>query len=1229
MSDSRTNEYLSFLAERNKQKKLKNAKSKKELEDEEKERGFNTHFRGANAASARSAHKVDNSPYPSKVKAIGGGIKKMGTTAQSPKEEKIAAVDRRKGWGSSSNILHDSLDGKPLEWLSPARVERDSDDARSERSSAGSAFLDSVVQKSISTSPKRKESNAMCIDDSDKSVSSATDLSSILKQVSALRESQQLQLMKLIPTLQRTPPQSPDEEMKSEKEHEQDKKGADRPDWMTSLQPTLRPGSARYSSYNLEGGKPESPPSSERRIAHRKRREARANKEEEGEATFLETSSRSVKEDNIVRKSIDAVTLADRSSRGRLSRSNLHVGIGEEPTLSQPSSVVSPQQQGKQYVPSLLSGGGSNRGSRTSLLGSEERKKRNTRIDEVQEVVAGALAGLANIMGDVRKHPSQIVQSRLPSPEQLSSSTPSLPRGQTLKLEIFSTWGDAHYIGVNGIDIFDENGMQIIPSANTSINAKYPKKLAACQSGRNFIENISAEPADINVLPEYEEDPRVVSNLIDGVSFTRDDLHVWLAPLLRTTENNDAIASVTLTFQRPLTLSMIRVWNYNKSRTYSSRGVRWCRMYLDDVPIFEGEIKSSQGNLSDADQSSEVILFTTNEDALQQIAKHDEVMGYFVEDCTAKWVQKLQEKRSLPRPSTAERRPIPIASPGNQRPSTQALSKNILNPYQSPVQIKGEVPAFLVVDNNSPVIDLPVHAPGSGDDDFMRELEALGQDFSDTQHKTNPRAALSPPRSKVKKIPSGTSPYRAVTTKECSSAVDFHNPGGHRTYSCTGVQLVLESTHGDTDYIGLCGLEFRGQGGKVLECEVADASPRDMGDVGYSNDPRTPDKLLNGVNNTTDDANMWLIPFAKDSHHSITCTFRKGVESIIGFQVWNFNKAISKGSESESEEAVLRGVRVASVFLVPEHSSQPHFLGRVLLRRAPGCDGIHFAQNLFLDDIEQGLHLAPLSPRVSYITPRIHQDYEPPLHPTGMLWKFTFYENWNDPFFMGLDGIEMFDDKGTPLLPVEQSRGTIDAAPHSLADIDEPDDRVPETLLSRDTSEGNYRPWLCPLSRCMTEEERAKAHARICPYSKKRFHFPNNVLFVLFHKPVTLSYVRFFNYSKHPARGVKLFGLEVDGRCVFMGSLKGADQEKTLSGAADGALERQGQSVVFSVDPKIVASEKARVFYSGVTSQDVLCINERKVMVRSKDMYQAQANAASEGIKADLSKRPKTSMKRK
>jgi len=90
-----------------------------------------------------------------------------------------------------------------------------------------------------------------------------------------------------------------------------------------------------------------------------------------------------------------------------------------------------------------------------------------------------------------------------------------------------------------------------------------------------------------------------------------------------------------------------------------------------------------------------------------------------------------------------------------------------------------------------------------------------------------------------------------------------------------------------------------------------------------------------------------------------------------------------------------------------------------------------------------------------------------------------------------------------------------------------------------------------------------------------------------------------------------------------MGNLKSADQEETHP---EGRL---GQSVVFSVDPKVIASEKGRVLYSGSVSQDVLCINERKVMVRSKDMYQQQANTASEGIKSDLTQRPKTSMKRR
>ena len=70
-----------------------------------------------------------------------------------------------------------------------------------------------------------------------------------------------------------------------------------------------------------------------------------------------------------------------------------------------------------------------------------------------------------------------------------------------------------------------------------------------------FTIQISADPADINVLPEYGSDPRVVSNLLDGVNQTRDDLHMWLAPF---TPGHTHI--VRIVFIKPTTLAMVRIW---------------------------------------------------------------------------------------------------------------------------------------------------------------------------------------------------------------------------------------------------------------------------------------------------------------------------------------------------------------------------------------------------------------------------------------------------------------------------------------------------------------------------------------------------------------------------------------------------------------------------------------------------------------------------------------------
>lgn len=35
---------------------------------------------------------------------------------------------------------------------------------------------------------------------------------------------------------------------------------------------------------------------------------------------------------------------------------------------------------------------------------------------------------------------------------------PELPKGRSLELDIISTWGDKHYVGLNGIELFNSDG---------------------------------------------------------------------------------------------------------------------------------------------------------------------------------------------------------------------------------------------------------------------------------------------------------------------------------------------------------------------------------------------------------------------------------------------------------------------------------------------------------------------------------------------------------------------------------------------------------------------------------------------------------------------------------------------------------------------------------------------------------------------------------------------------
>ena len=226
---------------------------------------------------------------------------------------------------------------------------------------------------------------------------------------------------------------------------------------------------------------------------------------------------------------------------------------------------------------------------------------------------------------------------------------------------------------------------------------------------------------------------------------------------------------------------------------------------------------------------------------------------------------------------------------------------------------------------------------------------------------------------------------------------------------------------------------------------------------------------------------------------------------------------------------MLRGVRLATIFATIGDGSSRR-LGSCLLRPAVGCDGVHFDQTLLLKDIMQPVLSKNIlkSNKKTYISPSLRQDYETPNLPSGLLFKFTFFENWCDGYYVGLDGLEMFDGEGRRLdLCALGARVT--AVPHSLQDLDgelgrsfEPDPRTPEKLffpLAPGVAPGQaqHTPWLAPLSRSMTSQERAVGPLRVlrqqrCKQEVEPDWTPelplDNVLFVLFDHPQTISLIR-------------------------------------------------------------------------------------------------------------------------
>jgi len=341
-------------------------------------------------------------------------------------------------------------------------------------------------------------------------------------------------------------------------------------------------------------------------------------------------------------KSLDAITFAEKFNLGRLSTTNLdrageedeseeaHVddSLDDRPVAAALDGKVDSKESAATQsclmntIDDVLSPNRHDNSDNTSIhsnlkvtsVAKDLRAvERMAKIDLVQEKINITLAGLAGIMSSLStttdnaftkraaidtstlsKRDSTTEHSSDEAPIHLSYRS-EVPTGETLRLYIYSTWGDQNYVGLNGLEFFDGSGALIQPHLRP--------EMAPCNSSSKdvYIYSIEAYPSGLGSLSAGDvEDPRKVTNLLDGVNITRNDLHVWLAPQINalhvecsdplTTEDSKIglIATITVRFSKSTQLSFMRIFNYNKSRTHNQRGVKQCKILLDDNIIFEG-----------------------------------------------------------------------------------------------------------------------------------------------------------------------------------------------------------------------------------------------------------------------------------------------------------------------------------------------------------------------------------------------------------------------------------------------------------------------------------------------------------------------------------------------------------------------------------------------------------------------------------------------------------------
>jgi len=283
--------------------------------------------------------------------------------------------------------------------------------------------------------------------------------------------------------------------------------------------------------------------------------------------------------------------------------------------------------------------------------------------------------------------------------------------------------------------------------------------------------------------------------------------------------------------------------------------------------------------------------------------------------------------------------------------------------------------------------------------------------------------------------------------------------------------------------------------------------------------------------------------------------------------------------------------------------------GIFYLRRAPGHELVCFDQVIPFNESDEAVDnndhhnqskinqtkLRSFTPSTRVLTA---QDYELQEYPIAMLLHLVIHTAWGDPFYVGADRIEVMNSNGS-VVPIDPHLVSCTPSLQSLSGA-ERDPRLAGNLVKR---HGNTTTWLAPLAASLSND------VPLPPSG-------DNEVYIPFSKPCRIAAIRIWNYSKTPHRGIRDISIFLDGLLVMCTRI---EKSTTLD----------HQTILFTNNKSIVQTESKYVRYCGSEEQDVLCVNEKMVSVKTKQAQQVDPSAVGvwDSKHFNVANRPTTSVR--